>query len=221
MEVQQEVKIEQKMAKKIEMVAIEKLLPYAQNSRSHSEAQVDQICASIVEFGFTNPVLTDGKRGVIAGHGRLMAAKKLGMQKVPTIELSYLTENQKRAYIIADNRIAENSSWDDEILAAELGALQLENFNLELTGFGLEDFENLQHVQPDAEEDTETHTIRGKTPTEKLEKYLAKEIKQLTLFYEKDDYSYVLGVLKEYAKNHGLDNNSTALLNLLRQHPLT
>jgi DNA modification methylase len=115
------------------------LIPYVNNSRTHSEAQVIQIASSIKEFGFTNPILTDGDNGIIAGHGRLMAAKKIGMEEVPTIELSHLSEAQKKAYIIADNKLALNSGWDDAMLAIELAELEDFGFDLELTGFSLEE----------------------------------------------------------------------------------
>lgn len=111
------------------------LKPYAKNSRVHSEAQVAQIAASIKEFGFTQPILVDGKNGVIAGHGRLMAALSIGMAQVPVIELSGLTAAQKRAYVIADNKLTENGGWDDALLADELKALGEMGFDLELTGF--------------------------------------------------------------------------------------
>ena len=111
------------------------LEPYARNSRTHSEDQIRQIVASINEFGFTNPVLVDGKNGIIAGHGRVLAAKAMGMAKVPTIELAGLSEAQKRAYVIADNKLALNAGWDDGVLAEELKALGEDGFDLELTGF--------------------------------------------------------------------------------------
>ena len=111
------------------------LTPYARNARTHSGAQVAQIAASIAEFGFTNPILVDGEHGVIAGHGRLLAARKLGMTEVPTIELSHLTPAQKRAYVLADNRLALNAGWDEDLLRIELGDLRTEGFDLGLTGF--------------------------------------------------------------------------------------
>lgn len=111
------------------------LMPYARNARTHSEAQVAQIAASIREFGFTNPILVDGDRGVIAGHDRLLAARKLGLTEVPTIELTHLTPAQRRAYVLADNRLALSAGWDDDLLRIELGALQAEGFDLALTGF--------------------------------------------------------------------------------------
>jgi DNA modification methylase len=114
---------------------IEALIPYARNARTHSDAQVAQIAASIREYGWTNPVLVDGDNGIIAGHGRLLAARKLGMSAVPVIELAGLSEAQKRAYIITDNKTALNAGWDDELLGLELGDLDALGFDLSLTGF--------------------------------------------------------------------------------------
>lgn len=119
----------------VEYVAIGELIPYAMNSRTHSDEQVAQIAASIREFGWTNPVLVDEHKGIIAGHGRVLAARKLGIERVPCIELAHMTEAQKRAYVIADNKLALNAGWDDEVLALELKALQDDGFDLELTGF--------------------------------------------------------------------------------------
>jgi ParB-like chromosome segregation protein Spo0J len=116
-------------------VKVADLVPYARNSRTHSDAQVAQIAASIREFGFTNPVLVDGANGVIAGHGRILAARKLGMDTVPVIELAHLSEAQKRAYVIADNKLALNAGWDDEMLRAEFEELGDAGFDLALTGF--------------------------------------------------------------------------------------
>ena len=120
---------------KITQKKVTDLIPYVNNSRTHSDEQVAQIAASIKEFGWTNPILVDGTNGIIAGHGRLMAARKLGHKEVPTIELSDLTETQKKAYIIADNKLALNASWDEEMLRLELAELDVSGFNLELTGF--------------------------------------------------------------------------------------
>ena len=116
-------------------VSVASLIPYAGNARTHSDAQVAQIAASIREFGFTNPILVDGECGVIAGHGRLLAARKLGMTEVPTLELAHLSPAQRRAYVLADNRLALSAGWDAEMLRLELGALQAEGFDLTLTGF--------------------------------------------------------------------------------------
>src|SRR5580698_272099 len=108
-----------RMAKDIQMWLVDKLIPYARNPRTHSEAQVAQIAASIAEFGFNNPILVDTKAGIIAGHGRLLAARKLGLKEVPVIVLDHLSETQKRAYIIADNQLALNAGWKDELLGIQ------------------------------------------------------------------------------------------------------
>jgi ParB-like chromosome segregation protein Spo0J len=119
------------------------LIPYARNSRTHDESQIAQIAASIKEFGFTNPVLIDGTNGIIAGHGRVMAAQKLGEEKVPTIELAHLSEHQKRAYIIADNKLALNSGWDEQMLALEISDLKDAKYDLNLLGFSIEDIDKI------------------------------------------------------------------------------
>lgn len=119
------------------------LLPYAMNSRTHSDDQVAQIAASIKEFGFTNPILIDDAAGIIAGHGRLMAAKRLNLTEVPTITLEGLTEAQKKAYVIADNKLALNAGWDTEALTAELRRLQELDFDLDLIGFDSDELAQL------------------------------------------------------------------------------
>ena len=123
------------LADKIVMRPIGALIPYARNARTHSPEQVAQIAASIREFGFTNPVLVDGEQGIIAGHGRVLAAHKLGMDLIPTIELAYLTAAQRQAYKITDNKLALNAGWDAEMLRLELGDLKELGFDLALTGF--------------------------------------------------------------------------------------
>ena len=124
-----------KGAQNVEVIGIEKLIPYVKNSRTHSDEQVAQIAASIKEFGFNNPVLIGSDDVIIAGHGRVMAARKLGMLEVPCIRLGHLTETQRKAYIIADNRLALNAGWDEELLTIELKSLAEENFRLDLLGF--------------------------------------------------------------------------------------
>jgi DNA modification methylase len=119
----------------IERWPTNKLVPYARNARTHSEDQVAQIAASIVEFGFTNPILAGSDGVIVAGHGRLAAAQKLGLDSVPVVVLDHLTPTQRRALIIADNRIAENAGWDDTMLRIELQSLQEDGFNLDITGF--------------------------------------------------------------------------------------
>jgi ParB-like chromosome segregation protein Spo0J len=122
-------------ANAIENVLTATLIPYARNARTHSEAQVAQIAGSIQEFGFNNPVLIDADNGIIAGHGRVMAANLLKLERVPCIRLEHLSDAQKRAFILADNRIALNSGWDTEMLANELSKLSEEEFDLGLLGF--------------------------------------------------------------------------------------
>ena len=137
----------------IEQVKIDKLIPYARNSRTHSDAQVAQIAASIKEFSFTNPVLIDETGSIIAGHGRVMAARKLAITDVPCVRLTHLTEAQKRAYIIADNKLALNGGWDDKMLAVELADLKDMGFDLDLIGFSTDEikllFGNLDDVLDD------------------------------------------------------------------------
>src|ERR1700687_4618821 len=139
------------MATHIELWPIDRLIPFAGNPRTHSEAQVMQIAGSIAEFGFNNPILVDTKAGIIAGHGRLLAARKLQLAEVPVIVLDHLTEAQKRAYILADNQLALNAGWDDTLLAAEMAALQKEDFNLDLIGFEDEELARLLAAQDAAE----------------------------------------------------------------------
>lgn len=119
------------------------LIPYAQNARIHNVEQIAQIIASIKEFGWTNPVLIDEDGGIIAGHGRVMAAKEMGMQKVPCIKLAGLSAEQRRALIIADNKIAENADWNNELLKLEIGALNAEEFDISLLGFDGKELEDL------------------------------------------------------------------------------
>lgn len=132
---------------KIEHLAIDALIPYARNARTHSDEQILQIAGSIREFGFTNPVLIDGDGGIIAGHGRVMAARKLGLADVPCIRLAHLTDAQKRAYVIADNKLALNAGWDDALLALELRELAEMDFDLRLTGFDDDEISKLLDLE--------------------------------------------------------------------------
>jgi hypothetical protein len=123
--------------------SVESLIPYARNSRTHSEAQVTKIAASIREFGFLNPVIVDKDNGIVAGHGRVMAAKKLGMVELPVIQADHLTDAQRRAYVIADNRLALDAGWDEEMLKIEFTDLQDAGFDILLTGFTDDEFADL------------------------------------------------------------------------------
>lgn len=130
---------------------VNELIPYINNSRTHSEEQVNQIVASINEFGFTNPLLIDEKNNIIAGHGRLLASKKLKMEEVPCIVLKGLTEAQKKAYIIADNKMALNAGWDEELLKIELENLKELDFDLELTGFDVDELDDIFQTEEEQE----------------------------------------------------------------------
>ncbi len=132
----------------IKSVPVEQLIPYARNARTHNDEQIAQIAASIREFGWTNPILVDGERGIIAGHGRLAAARKLGISEVPVIELRHLTEAQKRAYILPDNQLAANAGWDTDLLKIELGDLAEQHFDLSLLGFDAEFLDGLLADDP-------------------------------------------------------------------------
>ena len=148
-----------KQRSEIEHIPPANLIPYARNSRTHSPDQVAQIAGSIREFGFTNPVLIDADDGIIAGHGRVMGAQKLGMETVPCIRLSHLTETQKRAYIIADNKLALNAGWNDELLGLELSDLREDDFDLGLLGF--DDFAIEQFLNPPERDDSAPESSGG------------------------------------------------------------
>lgn len=145
----------------IKKVKVSDLIPYANNSRLHSDDQVLQIASSIKEFGFLNPIIVDGENGIIAGHGRVMAAKKLGIDELPCIDASHLTEAQKKAYIIADNKLALNADWDMDALRVEFEALKELDFDVELTGFSLDEIVDLEieEIAPEYEEDADGEVI--------------------------------------------------------------
>lgn len=124
---------------RVEYRRVEALIPYARNARTHSDAQVAELAGSIRDFGWTAPILVDGSNGVIAGHGRLLAARKLGMETVPCIELAWLSETQRRAYILADNKLALNAGWDEDLLHLELTDLSDLGFDIGLAGFSADD----------------------------------------------------------------------------------
>ena len=123
------------MTDQLEQIATAELIPYARNARTHSPAQVAGIAGSIREFGFNNPILIDKDNGIIAGHGRVLAAQQLGLETVPCLRLGHLTKTQRKAYILADNRLAELAQWDTEMLALEIADLRLDDVDLELLGF--------------------------------------------------------------------------------------
>lgn len=156
----------------IEYISTADLIPYARNSRTHSEQQVSQIAASIKEFGFTNPVLIDNDNGIIAGHGRVMGASLLKLETVPCIRLGHLTDTQKRAYIIADNKIALNAGWDVEMLALEFADLKELDFDFDLLGFSDDELmefsfsekETQPKISQAKEIDTNNFNMKNKCP---------------------------------------------------------
>ncbi|HHU1383433.1 TPA: ParB/Srx family N-terminal domain-containing protein [Escherichia coli] len=151
------------MALKIEYLPVGKLLRYAKNSRTHSDEQVEQLVNSIREFGFTNPVLIDEKNELIAGHGRLAAAEILEMDKVPAIRLSNLSEKQKKAYRIVDNKLALNAGWDMQLLAEEVKELMDDDFDIDLLGFNDAELdEMLSDEQPQEEDDNSSPVVQIK-----------------------------------------------------------
>lgn len=131
------------MAERIELWPVEKVLPYDKNPRTHSDEQVSQIAASIIQFGMVTPLLVDSQAGLIAGHGRLEAAKLIGLSKVPVVILDHLTEDQKRAYVIADNKLAENAGWDKNLLSQEIESLIANEFDIGLVGFSEDEISQL------------------------------------------------------------------------------
>lgn len=147
---------------KITEKKVTELIPYVNNSRTHSDEQIAQIAASIKEFGWTNPILVDGANSIIAGHGRLLAARKLGMESVPTIQLKDLTEAQKKAYVIADNKLALNAGWDDALLKIELESLQEIGFKLDLLGF---DPNEIRELFDENDESENQYTQKVEIPT--------------------------------------------------------
>jgi ParB-like chromosome segregation protein Spo0J len=159
-----------KIVDRIEQWPLDKLIPYAKNSRTHSEEQIAQIAGSIKAFGFTNPILVGGDGVIVAGHGRLSAARQLGLKKVPVIVLDHLSETERRALVIADNKLALNAGWDDELLRVELEELSNLDFKMDLLGFDLDELERAlgldveQKPAPDEFKDVDEQSLAHKCP---------------------------------------------------------
>lgn len=182
------------------------LIPYARNSRTHSDMQIAQIASSIREFGFTQPILLDGQNGIIAGHGRYEAAFKMGMHEIPTIDLSHLTDSQKRAYVIADNKIALNSGWDEEMLALEIGDLRDAGFNIDLLAFDPSelkdadvDYSVLDDEEIDAQLDDMAKGVRKAIQIE-FEPEHYEEAQELVKFW-REQKAYVGMMLMQHLKS--------------------
>jgi ParB-like chromosome segregation protein Spo0J len=153
-----------KLPTSIELRPIKDLPPFTRNSRTHSEAQVAQVAASIVEFGWTNPVLVGADGVIIAGHARVLAARKLGMAEVPVIVLGHLSETQRRALVIADNKLALNAGWDEEILREEMQAVEAAGFDLDLVGFSDEEIRALMADAVGPEEVAAAEAVADEVP---------------------------------------------------------
>jgi len=163
------------------------LIPYINNSRTHSEQQVQQVAASIKEFGFTNPILIDEDSGIIAGHGRLQAAQMMGMDEVPTITLEGLTEAQRKAYVIADNKLALNSGWDDELLKVELEILSDLDFDLDILGWD---------VLPDFKGEVDYSILDDDDLDDELEGMTDDVKKAIQIEFEAQDYEEAAELIK-------------------------
>lgn len=194
---------------KIEQISTEKLIPYARNAKKHDSAQVSKIAGSIREFGFNNPVLIDKDNGIIAGHGRVLAAQKLGLADVPCIRLGHLTDAQRRAYILADNRLAEiGGGWDMEMLKLEISDLIEADINFESIGFSDGDLEDF--FQSAAKHDT------GAQMSEETQNdYLNGGVKKFEIYVEIDRYDEVKSMLETVGAANDLDNNTDILLHCL------
>jgi len=196
---------------KIEKLPTDKLIPYARNAKKHDAAQVSKLAGSIKEFGFNNPVLIDRDNGIIAGHGRVMAAQQLNLPDVPCIRLGHLTDSQRRAYILADNRLAEiGGGWDMEMLKLEISDLIEDDINFESIGFSdgeLEDF-----LQPALKHDT------GAQMSEEMQnEYLNGGVKKFEIYVEIDRYDEVKNMLERVGAANDLDNNTDILLHCLNK----
>ena len=174
----------------VEQVQTSSLSPYANNPRTHSDAQVDRLVQSLKQFGFVNPILTDDDGQIVAGHGRLMAAQAIGMETVPVIRLSHLDDDQRRAYVIADNQLALNSGWDDDLLQAELKALGDVGFDLTVLGWG-EDLPTFgEEVDLSALEDLD----------DDLSEYAAGVRKAIQIDFEPEDYEEAQALVSQARK---------------------
>jgi len=192
----------------IDMVKTDDLIPYVNNSRTHSDEQVTQIASSIKEFGFTNPILTDGEGGIIAGHGRLIAAKKLGLTEVPTIALEGLTEAQKKAYVIADNKLALNAGWDFEAITNEIAMLKEMDFNIGLLGFGQAELEAILGADIDM-------SILDELDDDEVESFEENVRRGIQIEFEAEDYDEAQELIKHFRDAGGYVGG--IIINILRK----
>jgi hypothetical protein len=194
---------------KIEHLKTSDLIPYARNAKKHDAAQVAELAGSIREFGFNNPVLIDRDNGIIAGHGRVLAAQSLALEKIPCIRLGHLTDTQRRAYILADNRLAEiGGGWDMEMLKLEISDLIEADINFEIMGFSNDELEDF--IQP-----TSTPDTGAQMSDEAQNEYLNGGVKKFEIYVEIDRYDEVKTMLDRVGAANDLDNNTDILLHCL------
>lgn len=191
------------------------LIPYARNAKKHDESQVLQIAGSIKEFGFNNPVLIDQDNGIIAGHGRVMAALKLGLESIPTVRLSHLSDVQRRAYILADNKLAElGGGWDLETLRVEVEAIRESDIDESIVGFTSQELNDLLNHTAPYEEIAEVN-VPGGPMKEHKDAYEESVIRQIILIYPVAEYDAVIDAMGKYAEQYGLSNNTQVVSHLL------
>lgn len=230
------------MADRIEMWPVERLTPYSKNARQHPEEQIQAIAESIKQLGFNNPILVDGDTGILAGHGRLKAALRLGLEQVPVIPLTHLSEAQRKAYILVDNKTAEMARWDDGLLASEINALE-RTFEMSLDGLGwsgdelddlriaMEETIDLGDLaaempdmappvasQPSEEETTEEQEVKSdKNYAEFLENYKNKTTRALMLDYDLERFETLVDYLRILRDQYSVDNNADAVFLLIEE----
>jgi len=178
----------------VKYLSINDLVPYANNPRTHTDNQVTQVASSIKEFGFNNPILIDERKGVIAGHGRLAAAKKLGLETVPTITLASLTEAQRKAYVIADNKLTENSRWDYDLLSIEIERLKELDFELSELGFSEVELEGICNSEPDM-------SILAELDDEELDQFEGDVKRAIQIEFESEHYNEAQELIKFWREN--------------------
>ena len=192
-------------------VALDKLTPDPRNARTHPPQQVARLAGSIKEFGFLQPVIINEDNRIIAGHGRVEAARTAGLEKVPCIQVDHLSETQERAYVLADNKLAQMAEWDLDMLENEVKALQGLDFDLDVTGFTEEEIQqelgSLKEVT-----DLDHHSM---TMKERQEGYDESAFRQIILIYQADEYDAVINALGDYAEQNGLSDNCEVVNHLL------
>lgn len=203
---------------KLEQLNIQDIKPYDKNSRKHSVEQVHQIAESIKQFGFNNPILVSNDNTIIAGHGRFEAAKSLGLEFVPVVRLTHLTPAQVRAYVVADNKLALNAEWDNDILRSELQAIKDEGeIDLSLLGFNLTDINYLMTDIGDVELSCKFGDAHHSVGERKVN-YEKSIVRQIILIYGMEEYNNVIDAMAEYADKFGLSNNTEVVNHLLESN---